>query len=217
MYLASLRPYNLMKDEEGLPVKLSLSDEAVSLILDALHNASESGLRITLEGRGGTDGLSVLPTVLLWDAPLSSFIVSIGDRNAGLISYDELCGSLGMLIDGQAEPCMVCLSGQLDVYRRGVLNLSTGTIQVFTKTSGLGFLGAHAFLTARTDEKWDGFRITVDKGDATKGPLRVPSHQMFKLMQSSQTAYTTVGNHSPSDISSLSSMTRLVADFFKET
>ncbi|MDH4602486.1 hypothetical protein [Pseudomonas syringae] len=206
-----------MNDEEGKPVRLSLSDEAVSLILDALANASGTGLAITLDGHSGTDGVSTIVTVLQWDAPLSSFLVRIGDRTAGLIPYDELSGSLGLMFDDQDEPCMVCLSGQLDVYRRGVLNLNTGTIQVFTKTSGLGYLGAHAFLTERIDAKWDGFRITVDKGDASKGPLRIPSHQLYKLKPRRPDAISADGNRDTADIASLSSMTRLVADFHKDT
>lgn len=212
MFLASLRVYDRLSDSEGSPVTLRLSDESICLILDQLNPGIP--IRVSLSDSSVDAKGSSVAVDLEWRKDLAGFNVSLRGRPAGLITYDELEGALGLIITDEMQSCVVCLSGSIDVVRRGVLNLNSGMVNVFTRAPGLSFLGAHAFLSGSVIGEFDGLRFTLDKGDAANGPLRVPSHQLYQLQTAGRSGRPVAKPDTDTAIENLLSMSQQVCSFY---
>ena len=196
MFLACLRVYDRYTDSEGLMFTVRFSDVEISEVLGRLENGGAVSITLpsaAVDARGvGRD------VCLTWDPTLASFVVRVATQNAGIISHDELKAATGIDVPENGHPCMVCLSGIVDTYRRGILNLHSGRVDVYTCHRGLASFGAHAFLTGIAPEGYDGLRFKLDKGEPAAAPLRVPSHQL-RLLKNSPLFVPAVPKADPQD------------------
>lgn len=208
MYRACFRPYFSLSGLEGKYFTLNLSDEVLRELLDGLEKLTTGTLEAKLSAADCKDE----QVTLTWSEQLAGFLVTVRNNTAGLVPYDEIQGALGMVIKDDSEPCTVCLSSVIDVHRRGILDLESGTVQVFTSTPGLATHGAHAFLTGRKYEQLDGVRFALDKGEPTKSPLRVPSQQLYRLQQV-DVAKAGDSEAGDWDLEKLIALTKKVSDF----
>jgi len=181
MLLVSLYPYDPIADSVGSGVMLRMRDEDVKAILAKLELAGTESVRVRLHAASKAGG-QPHEVELFWRRECAAFSCMVDGRQAGLLTYDELSGSLGKAVPEQARTCRVCLSAELDIWRSGIMDVATGSVHVYTQSKGLASIGAHAYFTADdAAPSLDGLFLELDPGEPATGSLRVPSYALHSI------------------------------------
>ncbi|MEI4794959.1 hypothetical protein WA841_18000 [Pseudomonas aeruginosa] len=141
MLCANLSQYDQAADTMIRLLPLVLGDDTIRGVLKHL-DAGHSELRLEVKLRDL--GCAV---EMEWDSALDAFKTRVDGMSAGLILGDELRGSLGKPVPNNYKTCSVRLSAELDIWRRGVVDLDRGEVLAYTAIPGLATPGASAFLT----------------------------------------------------------------------
>lgn len=117
-----------------------------------------------------------------WLRELEAFHCIAGGKSSGLVFLDELKGAIGKRIPTKALPVQVCLNGDLDIYRKGILDPLSGMISVYTATMNLAPYGATAYLL---DDQLEGGRgrliLGLARGEPSIQALHVSSDSLSLL------------------------------------
>jgi hypothetical protein len=152
-----------------------VNDEHLERISQAA--SSRNAIKIRSASREGIDLL------FEWSMEQSVFSCTAGGSPAGIITIDEIRGAIGKKIPHQAIPVHICLHGDIDVFRKGVLDPLSGMVSVYTVTSNLAFNGASAYLLNGSSEGGKGrlvFRLS--NGEPSIHALHV-SNDSLSLLQ----------------------------------
>lgn len=141
MLCANLSQYDHVSDTIIRQVPLVLSDDTIRCVMKHLE-AGQEALNLNVKVR--ELGCDVL---MRWDRSSDAFLTHIDGMSAGLILGDEMRGALGKPVPQNYKTCSVRLSSELDIWRRGVVDLERGEVLAYTAMPGLATLGASAFLT----------------------------------------------------------------------
>ncbi|MDU4254421.1 hypothetical protein [Pseudomonas sp.] len=187
MLLVSLHPYDPVADTVGSGAMLRMRDSDVRTVLDRLSAAGGDGLHVRLNAPNKAGG-APHEVQLAWNRDYAAFSCMLDGKQAGLLPYDEMAGSLGKVIPEQARTCRICLCSEVDLWRSGVMDVATGTVHVYTQTKGLASLGAYAYFTDVDDAPGlDGLYVELDPGEPATGTLRVPSHALHSIQNAAYT------------------------------
>lgn len=175
-------PHDCKSDVVGQRIELKLDDASIRVILSALSkdDLSRPQINLRVPSLAGGDAHCM---ELLWQVGGDGFMASIDDMPAGYVSRDELVGALGKPIPNSYRTCAVCLSSELDVWRRGLLDTDKGEVVVYTANTGLATLGAHAYLTDAEASGLDAMYIELERGEPVSGALRVPRTQLRHVQE----------------------------------
>ncbi|MFJ7794535.1 hypothetical protein [Pseudomonas sp. NPDC096950] len=142
----------------------------------SLAASSRKAVNIRSSSREGID------LFFEWSREQAAFRCTAGGRPAGIITMDEIKGAIGKKIPHQAVPVQVCLIGDVDVYRKGVLDPLSGMVSVYTATLNLATNGATAYLLNGRSEGGEGRLVFgLSKGDPSIHALHVPSDTLSLL------------------------------------
>ena len=175
MYRASLSPQEHGLNRVGGWVQIQLEDQAIQAILDGLQTAVAT-LTVDLVGkeRSGDER----QVRMCWNQKLAAFECRIEGKPAGLIPYDELAGALDQPLSNEAMPCIICLPGLIDIWRRGCVDTKKGLVYVYTNIPDLSFAGnAKGFIQDGVSKTADAFEFRLACGEPANGPLVVPESQ----------------------------------------
>lgn len=137
MYYALLHPTVSPVDDDDHWIGLNLDDDALLRLLEAqrLHPACSVALNAQRSDRN-------LAGVVLKACDASqSFEVRSDGRAYGVIPFDEIRGALGRRYGVGSLACEVLLIGLMNICRRGMLDLQSGAVDIFTGQSDLAFKG----------------------------------------------------------------------------
>lgn len=205
MYRATLFANDPARGIAAGSTTLRMDDELIAQVLHYLEQGGFAQSAISVEAIAA-NGESV-HVELAWLPQSSAFALRLAGLPAGVIPFDELAGAHGRQIDDNSVSCWVCLSGALDVWRRGVLHRESGLVQVFTRTPDLAFRGAKAFVA---DGEGGDIRLDLEAGDPACGPLRMPGSVLDDLPVSAD-------EKNPDEaISMITNMAQAVSAFFKD-
>lgn len=114
---------------------------------------------------------TLLSGYLLWEQGAGHFAVVVDDAQVGVIVLDELLGSMRHQYNAQALECRVGLyrDGSY-VWRRGMLDLKTGDVAVYTNLSQLDYAPAIAVL-ASSSMAGEDLIVELLPGPASTRPL----------------------------------------------
>lgn len=146
----------------GDKLELELTDKTIKSILETLHRYNGEArvlLQITNEmGR-------TTPLNMAWRPEIGAFECSSLGRTGGYIFSDELAGAIGKSVSTSAKPCLVCLSSAQDLWRRGLIDRSTGEVQVYTEHRQLAMYGSAAFIYGAEPGQWDEVELECQGSD----------------------------------------------------
>lgn len=193
-------------------VWLLLSDEEVEGFLVRLRRGDANE---PFKVRGRRDQKAVALS-LTWKPGWGGFTLLQGDHQLAFIPLDELKGSLGKPTPRRAMPCTVCIVGDFDVWRRGILDLDTGEAFVYTcaplgKAAGvrLTFQGRRGDEVRRVDLRE--LRLTPN------GALRVPERQLYQLeLVRPRSSAPAADDHNDRAIEQLSNLLEQTEKLFRE-
>lgn len=213
MLLVSLYPYDPIADSVGSSVMLRMRDEDIRTVLDRLEVAGCEAVRVRLNAASKTGG-DPHEVQLSWRKDYAAFSCSVDGQHAGLLSYDELAGSLGKSVPEQARTCRICLSSELDIWRVGVMDVANGAVHVYTQSKGLASIGAHAYFTdVDTAPGLDGLYVELDPGEPASGSLRVPSHALHRIQDAAFAATQPKPFDAQQSLDKLSELSKSIAAF----
>lgn len=119
-----------------------------------------------------------------WLRELEAFHCIAEGKSSGLVFLDELKGAIGKRIPTKALPVQVCLNGDLDIYRKGILDPLSGMISVYTDTMNLAPYGATAYLL---DDQLEGGRgrliLGLARGEPSIQALHVSGDSLSLLQK----------------------------------
>lgn len=179
MLYTSLHVYDPALDCMVDRVQIGLEDETLKAILDALERGPGVKQLEVLANNGAGDAVRV---VMTWSNPTTGFFCRVDGFPAGHIHYDELKGAYGKPCAPDARTLSVCLSSEVDIWRRGVLDPSSGMVSVYTAQRDLAYLGADAYLLdVDQAHSLDSMYLKLEKGEPSIYPLRVPFEQLLQI------------------------------------
>lgn len=213
MLLVSLYPYDPIADAVGSSVMLRMRDEDIRAVLEKLELAECEALRVRLHAANKTGG-EPHEVQLNWRKDCAAFSCSVDGRHAGLLSYDEVAGSLGKSVPEQARTCRICLSAELDIWRSGVMDVANGAVHVYTQSKGLASIGAYGYFTDDdTAPGLDGLYVELDPGEPASGTLRVPSHALNRIQDAAYTPSQAQSFDAQQSLDKLSDLGKNIAAF----
>ena len=179
MLYTSLHVYDPGLDCMVDRVQIGLEDDTLKAILDALERGPGVKQLEVLAHNGSGEAVRV---VMTWSNPTAGFFCRVEGFPAGHIHYDELKGAYGKPCAPDARTLSVCLSNEVDIWRRGVLDPSNGMVSVYTAQRDLAYLGADAYLLdVDHAHSLDSMYLKLEKGDPSQYPLRVPFDQLVQI------------------------------------
>lgn len=174
MLYTTLNSYDSNFRSGGEMCSWIVTDDHLERIAQAASSRKAVNIRST-----SREGIGLL---FEWSREQAAFRCTAGGRAAGIITMDEIRGAIGKRIPHQAIPVQICLKGDVDVYRKGVLDPLSGMVSVYTATLNLAIHGATAYLLNRRSEGGEGrlvFRLS--KGEPSIQALHVPSDSLSLL------------------------------------
>lgn len=169
--------FGLNKEEAAAPqqrAQMLLPTDFLDLIHAKVeaHRGAEP-LIFDLHGCLMADSGGVLDGFLLWQADAGRFAVVVGNTQVGVIVLDELLGSMRHQYSAQALECSVGL--HIDgcyVWRRGMLDLKSGDVAVYTNLSRLDYAPAIAVLASSSGTGED-LIVELLPGPVSTRPLHI--------------------------------------------
>lgn len=206
MLYTSLHVYDPGLDCMVSRVQIGLEDDTLEAILDALERGPGVKQLEVLAHNGAGDAVRV---VMSWSSPTAGFFCRVDGFPAGHIHYDELKGAYGKPCAPDARTLSVCLSNEVDIWRRGVLDPNNGMVTVYTSQRDLAYLGADAYLLdVDQAHSLDSMYLKLEKGEPSMYPLQVPFEQ---LVQIRSPGFEEVTPQSVEQESAIDSLQRLIS------
>lgn len=208
MFLVELCPVDHARNQAALPVRVFFSMAAVKRVLMELSKNLDGSM--VIECSGHTEADVNVPVTLRWSKRLGGFACAAGGVNAGVILLDEIAGAANCeATDAQSvQPCRVRLRGSVDVWRRGLIDLITGEVFVYTATEKLALGGATVFA--------GDLCVELEAGEPALSALPIPSIHLsgVRKLLGFEELESSLSNANDAIMQNLSSALSVAEDFF---
>ncbi|KKN80601.1 hypothetical protein LCGC14_0328200 [marine sediment metagenome] len=124
----------------------------IGLLIEGVEGeANLAGMTVVL-GSQVIDTLgSALPAKMVWSSEVGGFFLHCSGKKVGVILLDELKAAIMVqpIVGRRSTACEVMFNASgLAVWRKGLLDQSTGTVIALTQNESLSYLPATVFVTA---------------------------------------------------------------------
>lgn len=132
MFCANLHIYDQATDEVVDRVLFTIDDVSIEKVLQ--HLESQRGAVNLVVDVPNQETASV-QVFLKWEADKGAFQARVDGRPAGYVFFDELKGALRAPVPTHFRTCMLNLSSDIDIWRRGVVDLENGHVQPYASAA----------------------------------------------------------------------------------
>lgn len=187
MLCANLSVYDAGLDEMSDQVTVVFDDPTISKVL--AHLEAGNG-RVHLQFSAENAEGNPVQVNFEWVSSLGALSANVKGMSAGFVFHDELKGAYQKPMPLNYRPCTVCLSSELDIWRRGVIDLDSGLVTAYTATRGLSTLGATAYLTdskslavggSSEENSLEAIYVPLSYGEAAEKPLMVSRSDLDRI------------------------------------